>query len=173
MCSGPRLNFSTVNESGMRLAVLLAGHFVGVGLGLIQKAVVQITEAQSVQPLILHNASEVRMNLVLRGWMPKVPRRSLHRTDHQIGPNLEIPDEPFQRQRIDERDHSVCDQRQHERQREDESQREIHRNKLVYFGRKIKYCRHMYPYGLIGNCQISALISDQGSIDWLLSAEAG
>ena len=25
----------------------------------------------------------------------------------------------------------------------------------------------MYPYGLIGNCQISALISDQGSIDWL------
>jgi GH15 family glucan-1,4-alpha-glucosidase len=25
----------------------------------------------------------------------------------------------------------------------------------------------MYPYGLIGNCQISALIRDQGSIDWL------
>jgi GH15 family glucan-1,4-alpha-glucosidase len=25
----------------------------------------------------------------------------------------------------------------------------------------------MYPYGLIGNCQISALISDQGSIGWL------
>ncbi|MGE3973547.1 MAG: glycoside hydrolase family 15 protein [Bdellovibrionales bacterium] len=25
----------------------------------------------------------------------------------------------------------------------------------------------MYPYGLIGNCQASALISDQGSIDWL------
>ena len=25
----------------------------------------------------------------------------------------------------------------------------------------------MYPYGLIGNCQISALISTQGSIDWL------
>jgi GH15 family glucan-1,4-alpha-glucosidase len=25
----------------------------------------------------------------------------------------------------------------------------------------------MYPYGLIGNCQISALISDHGSIDWL------
>jgi GH15 family glucan-1,4-alpha-glucosidase len=25
----------------------------------------------------------------------------------------------------------------------------------------------MYPYGLIGNCQISALISNQGSIDWL------
>jgi len=25
----------------------------------------------------------------------------------------------------------------------------------------------MYPYGLIGNCQISALVSDQGSIDWL------
>lgn len=25
----------------------------------------------------------------------------------------------------------------------------------------------MYPYGLIGNCQSSALISDQGSIDWL------
>ena len=25
----------------------------------------------------------------------------------------------------------------------------------------------MYQYGLIGNCQISALISDQGSLDWL------
>ena len=25
----------------------------------------------------------------------------------------------------------------------------------------------MYPYGLVGNCQISALISNQGSIDWL------
>lgn len=25
----------------------------------------------------------------------------------------------------------------------------------------------VYPYGLIGNCQISALISDRGSIDWL------
>ena len=40
-------------------------------------------------------------------------------------------------------------------------------SKLVYFNRKIKYCRHMYPYGLIGNFQISALISDHGSIDWL------
>ncbi|MEQ1847251.1 MAG: trehalase-like domain-containing protein, partial [Nitrospira sp.] len=25
----------------------------------------------------------------------------------------------------------------------------------------------MYQYGLIGNCQISALISAQGSLDWL------
>jgi GH15 family glucan-1,4-alpha-glucosidase len=25
----------------------------------------------------------------------------------------------------------------------------------------------MYPYGLVGNCQISALINEQGSIDWL------
>jgi GH15 family glucan-1,4-alpha-glucosidase len=25
----------------------------------------------------------------------------------------------------------------------------------------------MYPYGLVGNCQISALVSDAGSVDWL------
>src|SRR5262245_45652546 len=25
----------------------------------------------------------------------------------------------------------------------------------------------MYPYGLVGNCQISALISRTGSVDWL------
>jgi GH15 family glucan-1,4-alpha-glucosidase len=25
----------------------------------------------------------------------------------------------------------------------------------------------VYPYGLVGNCQISALVSTQGSVDWL------
>ena len=25
----------------------------------------------------------------------------------------------------------------------------------------------MYPYGLIGNCQMSALVSDRGSVDWM------
>src|SRR4051794_9826225 len=25
----------------------------------------------------------------------------------------------------------------------------------------------MYPYGLVGNCQVSALISESGSVEWL------
>jgi GH15 family glucan-1,4-alpha-glucosidase len=35
------------------------------------------------------------------------------------------------------------------------------------FGKKSFILLGMYPYGLIGNCQISALVHQSGSIDWL------
>jgi GH15 family glucan-1,4-alpha-glucosidase len=37
----------------------------------------------------------------------------------------------------------------------------------VYFTQKISYGRVGYPYGLIGNCHVSAHIHETGSIDWL------
>lgn len=38
---------------------------------------------------------------------------------------------------------------------------------MFYIDIKLKYDFGMYHYGLIGNCQISALVSKEGSLDWL------
>ncbi|HWJ48839.1 MAG TPA: glycoside hydrolase family 15 protein, partial [Candidatus Udaeobacter sp.] len=38
---------------------------------------------------------------------------------------------------------------------------------LVYIARKIAYGNGMYPYGLIGNCQTSALIGLNGAVEWM------
>src|SRR5690606_41049964 len=40
------------------------------------------------------------------------------------------------------------------------------RIRMVYFNQAVKESRDMYRYGLIGNCEASALVSDTGAVEW-------